>query len=189
MKQEQGFLLPWFENLFKILDNLALGIYIARGSHRKLEVYILAWIAFEVLVIILMGTTGMGTVITWTLLGILCYRLFEVFETNFYSVIILVLEHKRVRSMPWTFVISLFNYVEVILIFGAIFYRLFGLTSIAKALNYSVSLATLSGASFSVDAAALYVTGIFEMLMGLMFIAFILATIINYLSESESNRK
>jgi len=86
-------------------------------------------------------------------------------------------------------VVALLNYVELILIFSAIFYQLFGRTSIAMALNYSVSLATLSGASFSVDNTALYATGIFEMLLGLMFIAFILGTIINYLSERDSAKK
>jgi hypothetical protein len=189
MKQEQGFLLAGFEKLFKILDRLALGNLFSGGNHRKLETYILGWIVFEILLIILLGTSRIDTVITWTLLGILCYRLFEAFETNFYSVIILVMERKRVRSMPRTFVVALLNYIEVILIFGAIFYQLFGSTSIAKALNYSVSLATLSGASFSVDDTALYVTGIFEMLLGLMFIAFILGTIVNYLSERDSRQK
>jgi hypothetical protein len=185
MKQEQGFLLPWFEKAFRLLDHFALGIIIARGSHKKLETDILGWVVFEVLVIILLVTTNISTVITWTLLAILCYRLFEVFETNFYSVIILIMERKRVRSVPRTFVIVLVNYFELIIIFGALFYQLFGRTSISKALNYSVSLATLSGASFNVEDSALYVTGIFEMLLGLMFIAFVLATIINYLSERE----
>ncbi|GEM_PF-5494102 len=189
MKQEQGFLLSGFEKVFKTLDNLSLGNYISRGNHRKLEFYILGWIVLEILMLVLLCTSEIDHVIIWTLLGILCYRLFETFATNFYSVIILVMERKRVRSISRTFVVALLNYVELILIFSAIFYQLFGRTSIAMALNYSVSLATLSGASFSVDNTALYATGIFEMLLGLMFIAFILGTIINYLSERDSAKK
>ncbi len=185
VKKEGSILWGGLELIFSALEKLSLGKAIEKDRPRRLEIYVLSWLVAEIITLVTVAFIPAGK-LAWIFIFVLfSYRLFEVFITAFNAVIISVMEGKKTRSIPRVFIFVLLNYIEVMIIFAVFYFFLLEGASMMKSLNYSVSLATLSGITFDMDKDSLYLAGIIEMLLGIFFIAGALAALVNYLGSRE----
>jgi hypothetical protein len=183
--EEDSFIFVGFKRLFRILESLSLGKAIEGSVHPRLEVYIVVWMFLEVCLVIASYFITFSQAALNVIFALFYYRLFEIFVTSMNSVIIWPMEKKRSRPIGRIFVLVVLNYLEVMVLFGFIFYSLLGQNSFMLGLNYSVSLATLSGVTIQTESQAIYAAGIVEMLLGAFFIAGVLSALFNYLGPRE----
>ncbi len=182
--QESGLLLHWIELGSNMAVKASLGRRLEQQHPNRLDVYVISWFLLQLILIITLIFASLE-VAKIVIIVLLAYRLFEIGVTNFDSVFVRVMQHRAHKSVPRLFSLIFINYIEIILSFGIIFQFLIDNSSIAKSLNYSVSLATLSGLTFDNPTTALFITGIFEMLLGVFFVTGAIAAIASYIGEKE----
>ncbi len=181
---ESGLLLQWIELGSNIAVKASFGRRLEQRHANRLDIYMISWFLFQLILIVALIFTSLD-IAKIAIIVLLGYRLFEIGVTNFDTVFVRVMQHRAHKSVPRLFSLIFINYVEIILSFGVIFQFLIDNSSVAKSLNYSVSLATLSGLTFDNPTTGLYIAGIFEMLLGVFFVTGAIAAIANYIGEKE----
>jgi hypothetical protein len=183
--QEIGLLLRLVESGSNTAVKVSLGRRLEENHPNHLDIYIISWALFQLLIIIALVFTSFGDAVKTIIFILLGYQLLEIAITNFDSVFVRVMQGKGHKSVPRLFSLIFVNYIEIILSFGIIFRLLINNATVAQSLNYSVSLATLSGLTFDNPTTALYIAGIIEMLLGVFFVTGAIAAIANYIGEKE----
>lgn len=185
---ENSLLLQWIEKTAPLIDFASLGRRIGRNNYKKLELYMFFWFALEIVILILSDFIRFNIFVEICVFILFSYRLFEILITSFNSVFLSVLEGKRSGPIARLFLTVQFNYIEVMAIFSLFFFLLLSDVSLVKSINYSVSLATLSGTTFDEKVTGLYIAGIAEMLFGIFFVTGIIAALVNYLGAREGKK-
>ena len=185
IRKETGLLLHWIESGSNLVVKASLGRRLEQGHPNRLDIYIISWFILQVILTITLIFTSLSGAAEIIIIVVLVYRLFEISITNFDSVFVRVMQKKSHKSVPRLFSLIFVNYIEMILIFGIIYELLIVDASMARSLNYSVSLATLSGISFDNPTTGLYIAGIFEMLLGVFFVTGAIGAIASYIGEKE----
>ncbi len=183
--EETGLLLHWMEAIGDQVVKISIGRKLERGRPNRLDMYILGWFLIQSALLVTLVFVNVSNLVENIIIAVLSYHLLEIAITNFDSVFIKVMQKKRHHSIPRLFSLVLANYIEVILIFTIIFDLLYNQADIVQSLNYSVSLATLAGASFQNPTSALNAAAVIEMMLGIFFVTGAIGTIANYLGSQE----
>jgi hypothetical protein len=185
IRKDHGLLISWFEAVTGFLVKLSLGKKMEGTRPEGLDIYVLGWLTFIIVILIILAFIPLSGVVMTILIILFSYHLFEIAVTSFNSVIIAPIEKKKNSSVPRKFSLVLVNYVEVILVFTIFLNFVLDYEPILKSLQESVSLATLAGASIDTESNAVFLTSIFEMLFGIFFVTGIIASIANYIGSKE----
>jgi hypothetical protein len=180
-----GLLIRGFEAITAALIRFSLGKKLEDKNPDSLDIYIISWLTFEVVLIVVLVFFTLNAPARIALSVLLSYHLFEIGMTLFNSVIIMPLERKRHRSVPRLFSLVLVNYIEVILIFAIIFKFLLETDTVLKSLQNSVYLAALNAPVFGQENNIVIAASIFEVLFGILFIAGLIGVLTNYLGSKE----
>ncbi len=183
--EEHGLLLRWLESSVGGVNKISLGRWLEKGHPNHLDYYLIFWFIVLILFIVWQAFTSLNGPWVTVVTAVLSYRLLEIAVNTFDSVFIMVMMGKRHRSIPRLFSLILANYVQVIWAFGLLFDLLMSQTSLSTAFYDSAALATLAGTSFDNPSTGLLVISIFEMLLGVLFIAGAIAAVANYLGNKE----
>jgi hypothetical protein len=184
-KRDHGLLLQWFEAAVQLLVRLSLGKKLEAGRASNLDIYVLVWLALEIIILTVMALVPLVSPVKTTLVILFSYHLFEIGVTSFSSVIIAPIQGKRHSTVPRIISLVLIDYIEIIFIFAIILKFAQDGEPVLKSLQQSVSLSTLAGVNFDSESTSVFLASIFEMLFGVFFVTGIIATLANYIGAKE----